>query len=95
MMTSSGRRVQVMAFADEARRRNLAAIDEQVNRDLQAFLTLMDGFAEGFDADDLVDAVRYPRFDRRAATLRLRSLHHEGRIHRLAGRWHTGPLPAE
>lgn len=84
-----------MAFSDEERRWNLQAISAQVNADVEAFLRRTAHDPRGFDADDLVEFVRYERFDRRAAQLRIMALKEQGRVHLLAGRWHAGPLPSE
>lgn len=85
-----------MSWSDEERRRNLQAIDQQVQEDIERFLMRYDvDQSPGFSEDDLADAVRYERFDRRSAQLALMRMKDEGRVHYLAGEWRAGPLPPE
>ncbi len=83
-----------MGFSEEERRQNLQATREQVEGDIELFLARQSyDQAPGFTPADLAAAVRSDRFDERAAHLALMGLKDEGRVHLLAGRWHSGPLP--
>lgn len=83
-----------MGFSEEERQRNLQAIREQVEGDVELFVARHNyDQSPGFTAAELAEFVRYERFDERAAHLALMSLKDDGQVHMMAGRWHSGPLP--
>jgi hypothetical protein len=84
-----------MPMNEEERRRNMEAGARQLNEDVEGFLREYEGFPGGFSEDDLAEFVRSERVDRHAATRLILRLKDQGRVHRMAGRWHVGPLPPE
>jgi hypothetical protein len=82
-----------MGWTDDERRRNREATNTYVRERIEEFLSQQARLGIPFTPDDLAAAIDHPKYDRRAGHQILMQLKEGGRVHYLAGRWHTGPLP--